>query len=250
MRFFSFCLFLMVVFALARPAAAQPIPPSCDANYYTVMSARAGLSASREMEAAQRIIRKPDSTLEYTCYALNVLNNLAVITGPPPRFLFSDDQNPLSMDEALAGLVLEPMNEYLDDNFWHLYLGGAFPGFGGGPLICDAMMQVWNAAKCRDFDRNFLTLAEMVAVDPRTLPAPCVTARGLYMGAMTAAAFPLPGAPGGMDILDTFQPEMSTCATPPVRTGVMITPASGPAYADAVCIAPGCYYNGAGACVQ
>lgn len=53
------------------------IPDTCDADYYDVLRARSYVEGKREMEVAQRIILKPDSVLEYSCFndALNDLGN-------------------------------------------------------------------------------------------------------------------------------------------------------------------------------
>jgi hypothetical protein len=239
--------FLTFFAVLLMPQAvfAQLLPRSCEADYYTSMTARSDLAIAREMEAAQRIIRKPDSTLEYTCFSVSVLDHLATAN------MWSDTQDANSMDVTLNRLILTPMNRYLDQNFWHIYLGGVF---GGVPItggFCNAMDQVWFAAKCQDFNFDFLRFNQMPTNDPRLLPRPCTTsasARQGYMDAMIAAAYPAPGALGGMDILDTFQQEMSVCATPPVPTGIWIRLSGGGTVEDAVCIAPGCFNNG-GACV-
>lgn len=242
MRIFGYLAILFILVSGHAWAQAQ----TCDPDFYDVMSARAELEGIREMEAAQHIIRKPDSTLEYSCFAFNVLDVMA----SQANFLFSDDQDPNSMDTALDLLVLTAMNRYLDQNFWHLYLGGSFPGFPVGPLVCDAMNQVWLASKCEDFDFEFLTFAEMAAGDRRTLPNPCPNPadRTDYINAAIAAAFPVAGAVGGIDDLDPYLEEMSSCDTPPVQTGVIVSSTLRPDYADAVCIAPGCYHDGAGDC--
>ena len=52
----------------APPSAVSGVPKTCDSEFYDVMSNRAWLESSREMEVAQTLINKPDSVLEYTCF--------------------------------------------------------------------------------------------------------------------------------------------------------------------------------------
>ncbi len=66
---------LAVVFMVSIPLAVdagstRPITlsPGCDPEFYDVMAARSWLEGQREVEVAERLILKPDSVLEYSCF--------------------------------------------------------------------------------------------------------------------------------------------------------------------------------------
>ncbi|MDB2683035.1 hypothetical protein N9Z27_02145 [Alphaproteobacteria bacterium] len=98
-HFLPFILFL----AIAVPAMAQGggggqenkgIPDSCNPDVMEVMNLRAKLEGEREMEVAQALILRPDSVLEYSCFAENVkllgasAENMFSGNKPPNRDLF------------------------------------------------------------------------------------------------------------------------------------------------------------------
>jgi len=62
------------------------ISPGCDPEFYDVMHARSWLEGQREVEVASRLILKPDSVLEYSCFDDRV-NEL----GAGANLMFSDN---------------------------------------------------------------------------------------------------------------------------------------------------------------
>lgn len=56
---------LVVDAASTRPI---DISPACDPEFYDVLAARSWLEGQREVEVAERLILKPDSVLEYSCF--------------------------------------------------------------------------------------------------------------------------------------------------------------------------------------
>ncbi|MFN3700323.1 MAG: hypothetical protein ACK4VI_02235 [Alphaproteobacteria bacterium] len=220
----SFFLFCYSSHALAQCVAGAPCihteyePPSsdnddkrgeaesCDGDFMNQIYARAFLEAQRENIMNQTYIRKPDSTLQYTCID-RFVNHLA--RHAPP--LFSETtrwQNaivPLNIRFAAAGnpdriplrvfmgtghivprlddMLSHTITEYIDSNFDHNSLGGS----GGtmtamqdsvspGDYACSTMTQVWQLAKCFNFPAAstlFMTFDELVSNDPRTLPEVC-----------------------------------------------------------------------------
>ena len=64
---------LALCFSFINTARAQAIASdSCDPNYYDSLASRAWLEAQREITQNQNLIFKPDSVLEYSCFAQNI----------------------------------------------------------------------------------------------------------------------------------------------------------------------------------
>ena len=58
----------VMAFSVSLSAYAQPVSP-CDPQYMDALEARAWLEAEREISQNKNLIYKPDSVLEYTCFA-------------------------------------------------------------------------------------------------------------------------------------------------------------------------------------
>jgi len=298
-----------VVVGNAGTACAQSA--ACDSDFQDVMNARATMEATREVEMAQRIILKPDSVLEYSCFddTISNLNQVAnrmfsdnifgreifnippqeyeppgglydaylptitpilvttpgsieerLVPGPnPPPFPLAALTSS-GMDTSLRILVFETMQAFLSGSFSHVYAGGTFDGSGAalGEGICNPMDLMWSFSKCQNFDPSwFPTLAFLSGLDQRTIPIPCNNVdRAEIWAANLLAANPEPGMPGGVDIvapldgddLPSFYVEqfVTNCSeSVPIPTGVRVYTGAPPqdTHADAVCLAPGCYYD-------
>lgn len=247
--FVVFCFFLL--FTAGSLARAQDVPPTCEEEYLDVLKERAWMEGKREMELAQRLILKPDSTLEYSCFRDRV-NDLATkgadwSNGDP----WQDDLGNVpvkSMNTALNNLVRQPLNNYLSSNFWHSYGGGTGPS----PSTCKGMYIIFDFLKCHNFNKdNFKTFEEIMASDPRDKPNPCnEPGRQADWQDALDKAFPDPATPaadGGMDALQSLLGNLwGQCnQVDPIPTGVMVKD-SGPNgdYEEHICIPPGCSYNG------
>lgn len=273
----SYCLFLgfaSTVTIVSELAYAASVPSSCNANYYSVLEAKGYLEGKRELERAQRIILKPDSVLEYSCFYQNfqLPGGIGFIgewgatfseNGLLPEITVPEfNGNPLyisadSLDKALSNTVFQSLVEYLD-NFDHIYGGGTF----SAPVIgttCNPMNIVWHASKCENFDKNFwVENALLAGYDIRTLPEPCTAfdpGRGTRIAAALAAAYPPPATLTILDpITNIYKNELdaSSCSgvgNTPVKTGI-VSDFNGTSIEDAICIKPGCYYTGTGGTCQ
>lgn len=278
----------MVLYApLSAFAVAVPpieISPGCDPDFYDAVSARAEMEAEREFEAAGRLLLKPDSVLQYSCFDAQVtalglaantmfsdrttapLFTIHPTTGPniPPAIpvvLGPNGPNPpggdIALDTMLSGLVKVPMASYLSENFNNSFAGGLYSTGG----LCASMGAVWKFLKCQDFDKDlFIALKDMPGTDPRripsSLPYACDAAvRKTKWDARIARAFPVPATPtalGGIDLAVDYNRSIytGTCSSAtPIPTGVQVAKGASP-YDDAVCSIPGCYYDesGSGSC--
>ena len=214
-NFFLKALFAFVItcFPVSVFAGAVIDSPGCDPDFYDVIEARSWLEGQREVETAERLILKPDSVLEYSCFDdyVTMLGNAAnlmfsdrvavsaplfpahppaVIRPPiggtipqPPLNLGLSGPNPpgappfllsSDLDNALNNVVRTPSFTFLGTNFGHTYAGGTYAGVPPGAASCNAMNAVWMFLKCQDFDINtFRTFLELSLFDPRTVPTPC-----------------------------------------------------------------------------
>lgn len=260
-----------MVYAQSAPVDPNEIPDSCDPDYMDVLNARSYLEGKREYEQAQRIILKPDSVLEYSCFHIDadVLGNWGatfsengIVNAPnPPEFDTGINIFGGSLDAALALVVEQSLVGFLN-SFDHIYGGGTFtipPPSGSG---CNPMNIVWYASKCANFDPNWWVRFDNLAIaDIRTLPEPCAFLgldpdRSTNVTGALAAAYPAPNTPaasGGMDLLNAFLTETtgacSGAGNNPIETGVIITMTGGSTVNGAVCVKPKCHYNGS-ACVN
>ncbi|MCC6598423.1 MAG: hypothetical protein IT559_06505 [Alphaproteobacteria bacterium] len=274
-RFFTFVglmglLAMTPGFSMGGPVIAEG--PGCDPAFSTVMGDRAWLEGQREIEAAERIILKPDSILQYSCFVVE-----AAAAGAAANVMFSDNvtspvlfkggppvspfgPNPPAgtltggeLEEYLGYIAMGPPTgtgpggTYLASNFGHNFAGGFF-GAGG---VCASMGAVWHFVKCKDFNKDwFKTFEELVAADPRSVPWACNSpARNQSWNDAMIGAFPPPATPavaGGMDLTVHYNGIFfgGNCASSqPIPTGVSVMQ-GGAARADHVCPTPGCDYDG------
>ena len=225
--------------ALAATAATD-VPDSCDAAFMDVLNSRAWMEGKREMETAQKLILKPDSILEYSCFDTR-LTQMANASAS----IFGDSSN------GIDQLVRSPTTAYLNDNFGHTLGGGSVTGSPGG--TCAAMYAIWDFLKCSDFDEaDFQTFSQISTNDRRTLPAACANpaARNTKWTTEIATANPppaLPGVLGGIETAVTFRNliDPANCAAQrPILTGLkVVNPSVNTQYDDAICAAPGCHYR-------
>ncbi len=219
--------------------------PGCDPDFMTVVEDRAWMEGQREVEMAERLILKPDSVLEYSCF--NELVNELAVAGS----VFSDSP---SLNASFEQIVYTPLAEYIDQNFAHTFAGGTYTGAATAP--CAAMNAVWDFSRCSDFNIDyFQTFQELAASDPRTVPEPCDSAarNDRWADAIALTTFPpaVPAVPGGADGLQSYNTLITagSCTGTPIETGVTVARGSGE-YNDAVCPNPYCSYNGASGCAQ
>ncbi|MEM7618796.1 MAG: hypothetical protein AAF244_05400, partial [Pseudomonadota bacterium] len=239
-------------------------PDTCDQDYYDVLGARAYLEGKREMEAAQRIILKNDSVLEYSCFHLD-LDRIGVdggsfseggllLAGNPPEFDGGIGISGGNLDNAISITLFISLIEFLE-SFRHDYLGGTIatlPAFGIG---CSPMNIVWNIAKCENFDEDtWVSLESLSSTDIRIYPSPCDSfdiGRDARIDAAFDASYPPPATPdanGGIETLTTYIDYITgPCAgATPLQTGIIAEiNVGGTNYdvADAVCVRPGCSYQ-------
>lgn len=173
------------------------------------------------------------------------------LTGPnPPEFppgrLFSS-----GLDTAIGLLVFDAMFQYFLSNFSQEYIGGTFATIPSG-TVCNPMALVWQFVKCTNFDIDlFRDFDQLVLIDSRQNPIPCNdSSRTTAWTTNFAAAFPAPGAAGGVVPVETFNDRLDSSACSgviPVKTGVQVYQGapSSIVFEDAVCPAAGCYYDGA-----
>ncbi len=233
--FFIFAMALLSVAANNSVYAAAP--SSCDPAFGEVMKSHAWMAASREVETAQRLILKPDSVLQYSCFQ----EQLATAAS------FN------SFRESAAGIALVggQHSAYLGSNFNHA-AGANTTGIG--PDICYSMAVVWGQMKCRDFNKaDFVTFEDLAGNDRRVFPEPCsaeaVAARNENWAFNLEVANPPPSYPSiGGSIERSSDPRYhlelmswsdGECGAP-IRTGVL---QPGGEY-DAVCPLPGCTFTG------
>ncbi len=232
----------MVLPSWAQPQATAVVPATCDPDFWEIMDARAWMEGSREMEVAQRLILKPDSVLEYSCFTTRA-NQLSGGT------VFSSGGN-------IGTLVGSALNGYLTNHFSHSFGGGT----AGGGSGCNSMQVVWDALRCSNFEEGmFYTFSDLASldpvIDPRNAPVQCPAGNrtSLWNAALTAA-YPTPAIPaanGGLPIIynySRFIYEISCNDIPPIPTGVMYRNRAGELKPDAVCPAIGCYFDGGTKC--
>jgi hypothetical protein len=246
----AFMLGLTVLSAGIHTAAAMD--PLCDTGLFDQMTERARLQSQRRTAVEQNLIYKPDSILEYTCFErfLDVM---------PGNITYSLTATPLN------DLIKTPVEEYLNDNFSHSYLGGRAPaGLTVGAAsatayTCDAMSVVWDAARCMNFgpeepeDSYYDLSSFMSAPEIRRYPnicnAPTTVAFGVVPTTATLIAF----------TAATNPTTPSTDCGLPIDTGNVIDISVGPGetrpqvFNEKLCPNPTCTYMPAtlntGSCV-
>jgi hypothetical protein len=250
-------------------AGAAPAPTTCDPTFMDVLENRAWMEGKREMEIAQRLMLKPDSVLEYSCFNIR-LNELQTqsrtILNMPRGFIWMPMVG-RDVGPGINRLARDSLVNYVDNNFQHSPLGGLMPD--GGGTNCSVMNDVWNFLRCAEYDEgSFITLRQIVTnrTDVRTRPQVCSEPnRPVKWQNANNAAFPPPAVPaarGGMDATATFLQSLDpdNCDDiRPIPTGLIVRDIiSGSTatsqYPDMVCPAAACFYDaaqamGGGRCV-
>jgi hypothetical protein len=268
---------------------AQTVPDSCDVDFMTQMVSRATAEASRDVMVSQTVIRKPDSVLQYTCFD-QIAKLTGTIAGPlftentkwqsatidvssyddkhspgPVNISVSAFQPSNTVDNAVKDIVLDAMKAYTDKNFGHKFLGdhaGSISNPGaGGDYNCTIMQQVWNAAKCENFNTDDLFTELNAPKDLREKPKACNN------------PYDAPTYDYDVDIYDTFVertnrnapgPPPPTCeAFKAIQTGRQVeiitfskgllgtTNRSSIITGERICLLPGCSYDyKAGKCIE
>ncbi|MCD8563125.1 MAG: hypothetical protein LRY54_03580 [Alphaproteobacteria bacterium] len=258
----------------AQTQSSTEVAPTCDVTVQDQMKRQAWMEGQREMEMAQRLILKPDSVLEYSCFK-DEANHWSSAAG---TFSNNGGGSPSgNLSNAINSLVLSSLSEYLK-NYGHLFLGGTFEEEGGKFLQqlgqtgsqCNPQYWVWYLAKCVNSPvtsegrpSHFFALSTLVDKDIRNMPQSCPAteknARDDLLKTVQEKQddFPDPtkNPPLGVDNAshitgtasgDLYSKLLTTCGQP-VKTGFKVKPLSGSTQVidDAVCIAPGCsYING------
>lgn len=261
-------------FGLGTPRA------TCDENFLNSMESRAWMEAQREIEQNQNLIVKADSVMEYTCFD-QFLGHWAqhyasfFMGGAAGGNVKGD------ISKALTSLVQEGLEKYIKSNFDHDYLGGRDGTARSTPAkvssvsySCSEMNKVWEEAKCYNFQPasesqdGFKMFEELVSAnsDPRKYPKGCKKDTRWSDAHKVALLEPpwstqdwiknnLPSYKTIRDFLD-----VNNCANiPPIPTGVIADAGPPPppgqqlgpgppvtsnlTWPDAVCAAPGCYYQ-------
>ena len=255
----------------ASGALPSPSPTSstCDANIMRAIETRAWYEAQREVVQNQNLITKPDSVLAYSCFDqfLGILANAGTE-------LFSENTSvwggavahisPTSLDQALNVTAAIATNQYLNRQFNHSYLGGRGPSTNyGGPNVtpsatynCAEMARVWQFAKCTNFavrpEDGFMAMSYYRDNDPRSFPQPC-TETDPRLATFFPEAFSVENATWRAThnpvVRTTFQTvyehmQPGSCSNARrINTGISYSIA-GVEIDDAVCINPGCVFDG------
>lgn len=195
LQLFTFFLFLTGVLVLAKPQnSCADTSAGCATDTWVAMANQAALETRREDLFNKRYIVKADSVLQYSCFA-DEIENMAANIGPifsngtqfedkvinlmagvsiinPYKNGFTTD----SLGEALEKTVTESMQPYIDGQFGHIVLSGTTE-LKQEAELCLNMKEVWQAAKCKNFDGTniFMRFDELVDYDPREFPPnmPC-----------------------------------------------------------------------------
>lgn len=233
---------------------------TCDGDFMNQIYARAFMEASRETMMAQTYIRKPDSTLEYTCFD-RFLNHAAANAPPlfsestrwdgvnvPLNIAYSDagnpDEIPLSVNMGsgliishLTDVVSSAMSAYLG-NFSHEFLGGTggmnssiASSTSSGSYTCETMTAIWNLAKCQNFEDGptlFMTFEELAATDPRQFPELGACESPITTELINTAQNAAPAYPASeFDRLDLFLDRVAPATSDaeclsPIDTGITV----------------------------
>jgi len=111
---------IAVILLLAMPFAAVSAAPldeesnaACQQEFYEQMSARARLQGQRDYEAATTLIFKPDSTLEYSCFAQPAAAAKVYMNRMPGAL--GNNLNAESLVDTLLSTVVDAVQEILDE---------------------------------------------------------------------------------------------------------------------------------------
>ena len=190
----------------AAYATNTPTSP-CDPNYMNALEARAYLEAQREVAQNENLIVKPDSVLDYSCFAefLGVLGNssgqFSNQSAPGQTDDSSTSGGSTALDTALTDVVGATLSTYLTLNFGNPgpeYIGGRFtppnPASKVNPrddkvstdddnqhrYDCDQMAMVWGYAHCMNFFNNLVNAGGTPAAPSGTASSTLNFTDGFY----------------------------------------------------------------------
>lgn len=241
------------------PNAEKSSSALCNADFMNQIFSEATLQARRQTIKAGIVIRKPDSVLEYNCYA-GLARDFANQAGSG----FGDGDPGSQLSDLADTSVLTPLLQYIANNFGHDFLGGhavaldTTPGVAAG---CNLMNQAFEYAKCMNFrtDDDFYTFSDLASMNPRQFPSPCADT-GVTADLINVARNPRPTFTyADFDPLDApfmRHEDGPTCA-PGHETGVEVEVVrrgynllgivlfpGRDTINETVCPTPGCVYNG------
>ncbi len=181
--------FIAVLTIQGVPKACATIAPStCDTRIWQQMSDRASLQMQREITQNQSLIYKADSILQYVCFtrmAGHAAERIGTAFTHTTYFgdTIIDYGSPYGMDFILNRVVADSMQNYIQANYNHAYLGGRgrdlqpaldapdVSTVSRGVYSCGEMGRVWATAKCINFMHND-AFADRDGFFPfRTIPA-------------------------------------------------------------------------------
>ncbi|MEM6812012.1 MAG: hypothetical protein AAF549_06050 [Pseudomonadota bacterium] len=177
----------------------------CATDAWAAIVNHAVNQSRREAAFNKRFIIKPDSVLTYACFNQD-LQDISQFIDP----IFSgstfwesrdvdilDPDGPVTiqiyeestawengflfeyltqdtLEESIVLVVDATWMNYRRGQFNHQILAGTTPGLGNGLMTCRNMAQIWQAAKCKNFDAPvaFPTFEQMSAgLEPREFPS-------------------------------------------------------------------------------
>ena len=131
-----------------------------------------------EAEMAQRLIMKPDSVLELSCFESQEQlwkTQAAIFTESTTAGGISSTTMDRAIDLVMTNAVLDGIQgsgsreNYLSPNFTHFFLGGTFEAARTGP--CEVHNAVWHAAKCENINPfHFFRIRNLENADYRIFP--------------------------------------------------------------------------------
>lgn len=222
---------------LIAPSLPVSAAPACDPDFMTTLQNRAWREAQREIMTNQRLILKPDSVFALSCFSNAV--------GAIPSTFTNGNQT-----DGVEGAL----DDYMQGNFSHGYLGGADGGVQG-TNDCDTMKRLWNTSHCDNLPIGLfrsLTFANIAGNDIRINNWQTCTntggSWGAYNTAVTVGTGGNPGRAAGasfdtvnlfLNITDPYTQAGNACAAG-IETGVIIGTSTGARYKEVVCPNPGC----------
>lgn len=254
------------VLAFGSGAFAQDVSKTCDVKVQDQMKQQGQLEGQRELELAQRLILKPDSTLEYSCFE-RVAKNFASADssgnwpqGDPETLAwnfanFGGGSPSGNISLAINSLVLGAFYPYLR-NFGHLFLGGTFDTEGAQFIqdltqpnsLCNPHYWIWFLAKCVNASSvkapdghhlHYFPLSLLASRNVRALPngqlaceAPQITQRNTMVQDLQTKQDEFPDAesnpPKGVDNASYSQgKKASTGVSPNKKYSELLDPAGG-----------------------
>ncbi len=172
---------------LTPPGGGEELS-GCATDTWTAMVNQSVLQTRRQDIANKRLIIKPDSVFDYTCFS-HIVKTVAEEAGP----IFSESEKWVdrevdldgkeiilqrklgskSLDNALMEVVETALINYKRGQFNNGFLADSVPvSSSAGKKYCDTMSEVWKAAKCKNFDGMdiFYTFEDLIGRDPREFP--------------------------------------------------------------------------------